>query len=217
VGTGGHPVAFSFYATKNLTTGEGGLLVADPSFLARARPLALHGLSRDAYRRYERGGPWSYAVLAPGFKYNMTDLAAALGLVQLGRFPTLQERRRRIAALYDAGFADFPLLRRPERRPGVDHAHHLYPVRLVLEALDAERATIADELRDRGLGVSVHFLPLHEQPYYRERYGSSPRDLPRTHEAGRRLLSLPFHPGLTDEDVEDVVAIVRDVLERHRR
>lgn len=217
VGTGGHPVAFSFYATKNLTTGEGGLLAADPSFLEKARPLSLHGLSRDAYRRYERGGSWSYAVLAPGFKYNMTDLAAALGLVQLGRFPALQERRRHVAALYDTGFADCPLLRRPERRPDVKHAHHLYPVRLALEALDADRATIADELRDRGLGVSVHFLPLHEQPYYRERYGCSPRDLPHTHEAGRRLLSLPFHPGLTDEDAEDVVAIVREVLERHRR
>jgi dTDP-4-amino-4,6-dideoxygalactose transaminase len=217
VGTGGHPVAFSFYATKNLTTGEGGLLAADSEFLERARPLALHGLNRDAYRRYERGASWSYTVLAPGYKYNMTDLEAALGLVQLARFPALQERRRRLAMLYDAGFADCPLLRRPECRPDVESAYHLYPVRLALESLTADRATIVDALRERGLGVSVHFLPLHEQPYYRERYGLTPQDLPRTHDAGRRLLSLPFHPGLTDEDAEDVIAIVRDVLERYRR
>ena len=217
VGTGGHPVAFSFYATKNLTTGEGGLLVADPAFLEKARPLALHGLSRDAYRRYERGGPWSYAVLAPGYKYNMTDVAAALGLVQLKRFARFQERRRQLAALYHAGFAECPWLLRPVTRPGVESAHHLYPVRLVLEALDAERGTILEELQERGIGASVHFLPLHEQPYYRERYGYQPGDLPRTHEAGRRLLSLPFHPGLADEDAEDVVAVVWDVLGRHRR
>lgn len=217
VGQGGHPVAFSFYATKNLSTGEGGLLAARPEFLERARPLALHGLSRDAYRRYERGGSWAYEVVAPGYKYNMTDIAAALGLVQLARFPALQKRRAEIRALYDAGFADCDLLRRPEVRAGVESAWHLYPVRLRLEALRADRAEIVEALRERGLGVSVHFLPLHEQPYYRERYGLRPGDLPRTREAGARLVSLPFHPGLDDGDAADVIAVVRDVLETYRR
>lgn len=217
VGQGGHPVAFSFYATKNLSTGEGGLLVADPEFLERARPLSLHGLSHDAYRRYERGGSWRYEVLSAGYKYNMTDLAAALGLVQLSRFPSMQRRRGELRVLYDAGFSDCPLLRRPGVRDGVDSAWHLYPIRLELERLRVGRAEIVDALQERGLGVSVHFLPLHEQPYYRQRYHLTPDQLPVTHHAGERLISLPFHPGLDDGDAEDVIAIVRDVLEHYAR
>jgi dTDP-4-amino-4,6-dideoxygalactose transaminase len=217
IGSHGNLVAYSFYATKNITTGEGGMLTGDPERIARARTLSLHGLSKDAARRYERGGSWQYEILEPGFKCNMTDLQAGLGLVQLRRLPAFQERRRQVVDAYDAAFADLDTVRTPTERPGCRSALHLYPIRLELERLRIGRDEVIVRLGALGVGTSVHFIPIHVHPWYRDRYGLRPEDLPVAWDAYRRLVSLPLHSGMTDEDVGHVVASVRDVLDHARR
>ena len=216
IGSSGRLTAFSFYATKNLTTAEGGMLTGDPELVARARPLSLHGMSRDASRRYQRGGSWRYEILAPGFKYNMTDLAAGLGLAQLRRLPAFQERRRRIVDAYDQAFAGLPL-RTPVERPGCRSALHLYPIRLELERLAIDRDEVIRRLDARGVGTSVHFIPIHLHPYYRDKYGYAPDDFPVAHDAFQRLVSLPLNAGMQEEDVAHVIEAVRDVLAGARR
>jgi dTDP-4-amino-4,6-dideoxygalactose transaminase len=212
VGSHGHLAAYSFYATKNITTCEGGMLTGDAELIARARTLSLHGLSKDAAKRYARGGSWQYEILAPGFKYNMTDLQAALGLVQLRRLAGFQERRRRIVDAYDAAFAGMNALRTPTERPDCRSALHLYPIRLELERLSIGRDEAIVRLNARGVGTSVHFIPIHLHPYYRDKYGYRPEDFPVAYDAYQRLISLPLHSALSDEDVEHVIASVRDVL-----
>jgi dTDP-4-amino-4,6-dideoxygalactose transaminase len=216
IGSEGNPVAFSFYATKNLTTGEGGMLAADPEFLARARVISLHGMSRDAWKRYDEGGSWFYEVLVPGFKYNMTDIQAALGLWQLRKLEQFQARRRAVVAEYDRAFADEPALERPVTRPDVEHAWHLYVLRLRDDALTIGRDRFIQELADRNIGTSVHFIPIHLHPYYRDKYGYTPGSFPVAYDNYRRMLSLPLHPGLTDRDVSDVIEAVLDVVRSYR-
>ena len=216
IGSGSNPVAFSFYATKNLTTGEGGMLTGAPDLIDRARTLSLHGMSRDAWRRYDRSGSWFYEVLAPGFKYNMTDIQAALGLVQLQRLESFQQRRCAIARSYDRAFASEPALRTPVQRSHVEHAWHLYPLRLELEQLSIDRARFIDELQQRNIGSSVHFIPIHLHPYYRDKYGYDADSYPVAYDNYLRLVSLPLHPGLTDRDVDDVVDAVLDIVRAHR-
>jgi dTDP-4-amino-4,6-dideoxygalactose transaminase len=217
IGSGENPVAFSFYATKNLTTGEGGMLTGSPEFLARARTLSLHGMSRDAWKRYGQGGSWFYEVNEPGFKYNMTDIQAAMGLVQLRRLERFQQRRREIVARYNAAFEKMDALEIPVERPDVEHAWHLYVLRLRLGALRIGRDQFIDELTARNIGTSVHFIPLHLHPFYRQKYGYLPHRFPVAYGAYQRMLSLPLHPGLTDEDVGDVIAAVLDVTRRFAR
>lgn len=216
VGARGHPTAFSFYATKNLATGEGGVLAAKPELLERARVIALHGMSKDAFRRYEKGGTWAYEILMPGFKYNMTDVQAAMGLVQLRKLEAMQRRRRELAERYNRSLAQgaFDL---PSQRSGVTHAWHLFPLRLRLDALRIDRNEFSRELARRNIGHSVHFIPVHVHPYYRDKYGFRPMDLPVAYEAYTRLISLPLHPGLSDADADDVVQIVLDIAESHAR
>ena len=216
IGSGGNPVAFSFYATKNLTTGEGGMLTADPDFLARARVVSLHGMSRDAWKRYDEGGSWFYEVLTPGFKYNMTDIQAALGLWQLRKLEQFQQRRRAIVSEYERAFADEPALERPVTRPDVEHAWHLYVLRLRDDVLTIGRDRFIRELADRNIGTSVHFIPIHLHPYYRDKYGYIPGSFPVAYDNYRRMLSLPLNPGLTDRDVGDVIEAVLDVVRSHR-
>jgi len=217
VGSGANPVAFSFYATKNLTTGEGGMLTGDPDFLARARVVSLHGMSRDAWKRYDKGGSWFYEVVLPGFKYNMTDIQAALGLWQLRKLAHHQERRHAVVSQYHEGFADDPALERPVARRDVEHAWHLYVLRLRLDALRIDRDRFIAELAERNIGTSVHFIPIHLHPYYRDRYGYAPEHFPVAYENYRRMLSLPLNPRLADQDVADVIEAVRDVSRRFRR
>jgi len=217
VGSGANPVAFSFYATKNLTTGEGGMLTGDPDFLARARVVSLHGMSRDAWKRYDKGGSWFYEVVLPGFKYNMTDIQAALGIWQLRKLAHHQKRRHAVVSQYDEGFADDPALERPVARRDVEHAWHLYVLRLRTDALRIDRDRFIAELAERNIGTSVHFIPIHLHPYYRDRYGYAPEHFPVAYENYRRMLSLPLNPGLTDQDVADVIEAVRDVTRRFRR
>ncbi len=217
IGSGPNPVAFSFYATKNLTTAEGGMLTGSPEMLAEARVLSLHGLSRDAWRRDRQGRGWFYEVARPGFKYNLTDLQSSLGLHQLAKLDGFQRRRREIVATYDAAFAGLDALEIPTRRPEVEHAWHLYAVRVRPEALSVDRDRIIADLDERKIGTSVHFIPMHIQPFYRDKYGYRPDDLPTANREWRRLISLPLSPGLTDGDVGDVIEAVRDVLAAHAR
>jgi len=217
VGHGPNPVAFSFYATKNLTTGEGGMLTGDADLVDRARIISLHGMSRDAWKRYAARGSWRYEVQLPGFKYNMTDIQAAIGLCQLRKLDGFHRRRGEIAARYTAAFAADDALEPPVTHAHVQHAWHLYVLRLRPGALRIDRDRFLDELGERGIGGSVHFLPIHQHPYYRDKYGYLPGALPVAYANGRRLLSLPLHPRLTDGDVEDVIDAVLDVARAFRR
>ena len=219
VGTLGSDVTvFSFYANKTITTGEGGMVVTRDAALAkRIRTMRLHGMNRDAFDRFTAKVPsWYYEIVAPGFKYNLTDIAAALGLQQLKRAWAFQARRAAIAAAYHAGFAGLPLLTPPDAPAGETHAWHLYPLR-VLDATPIGRPTLSrDVLIERlfaaGIGCSVHYIPLHLQPYWRDRYGLRAEAFPHSQHAYERLLSLPIHTRMTDADVQRVVAAVRAAL-----
>jgi dTDP-4-amino-4,6-dideoxygalactose transaminase len=217
IGSGQNPVAFSFYATKNLTTAEGGMLTAGPDFLERARIMALHGMSRDAWKRYDKGGSWRYEIVAPGFKYNLTDVASAIGLWQLRKLERFHQRRLEIVEAYGQAFGAEEALEPPVKRAHVDHAWHLYVLRLRPELLRIGRDRFIDELTRRNIGTSVHFIPLHVHPYYRDKYGYAPTDFPVAFSNFERLLSLPLHPGLTDQDVSDVIDAVLDVVQTYRR
>ncbi|MBN1565639.1 MAG: DegT/DnrJ/EryC1/StrS aminotransferase family protein [Anaerolineae bacterium] len=216
IGGIGDFTAFSFYATKNLTTGEGGMLTGDPDLLDRARILSLHGMSKDAWKRYDHNGSWYYEIVEPGYKYNMTDIQAALGLVQLARIETLQQRRREVVAAYNAAFGALAEAECPVTRSNVDHAYHLYPLRLNLEKLSLDRAQFINELRERNIGSSVHFIPIHSHPYYQHKYAWQPNDFPVAWREYQRLVSLPLHPGLTDDDVQAVINAVVDIVERFK-
>jgi dTDP-4-amino-4,6-dideoxygalactose transaminase len=212
----GHAVCFSLYATKNITTGEGGVLTSTAELVDTAREWSLHGMNRDAWRRYA-GGSWRYDVLQPGFKYNFTDLQAALGIAQLRRHRELKKRREAIAGSYTEALEEMDELQTPIAHGEVEHAWHLYPLRLNLETLTISRAEFIDELHARNVDTSVHFIPVHEHPYYRDKYGWRPEDLPVAHTEFMRMISLPIYPLMTDEDVADVVTAVKDIVCKHRR
>ncbi|MCI1190570.1 DegT/DnrJ/EryC1/StrS family aminotransferase [Calidifontimicrobium sp. SYSU G02091] len=204
---------FSFYANKTITTGEGGMLVTrDDALAKRARVMRLHGISRDAFDRFTAKTPgWYYEIVAPGFKYNLTDLAAAIGRVQLTKAHAFQQRRARIAARYDAGFAGLPVVTPPHAKPGDTHAWHLYVLRLADDA-PIGRDALIERLFAAGIGCSVHYIPLHRQPYWRERYGLADAMFPASQRAYERSLSLPIYPAMTDADVDRVIDAVRDAL-----
>jgi dTDP-4-amino-4,6-dideoxygalactose transaminase len=217
IGGGPNPTAFSFYCTKNLTTGEGGMLTGDPTFLDGARVLSLHGMSRDAWRRYEKGGSWQYDVSLPGYKYNMSDIQAAIGLAQLRKIEAFQAWRRDIVRSYDAAFGAVDALELPVARPHVQHAWHLYVLRLRPGTLRIDRGRFIEELNLRGIGASVHFIPMHLHSYYRDRYGYAPGAFPVAYENFGRLLSLPLSAGLSAGDVDAVVEAVLDIVQSYRR
>jgi dTDP-4-amino-4,6-dideoxygalactose transaminase len=200
-----------------MTTAEGGMLTGPPQFLDRARVMSLHGMSRDAWKRYGRGGSWRYEILAAGFKYNMTDIQAAIGLCQLKKLATFQERRREVVRRYQEAFRNEDALELPVERPEVEHAWHLYVLRLRPEVLRIGRDEVIDELTARNIGTSVHFIPIHLHPFYRNKYGWKPGSFPVAFENFERMLSLPLHARLSDEDVTDVIEAVRDIVHSNRR
>ena len=209
---------FSFYATKNMTTGEGGMIAtADRELAERMRILALHGMSHDAWRRYAKDGSWSYEVVLPGFKYNMTDIQAALGIHQLRKLNDFIAVRQRYARLYDEAFADLPELATPITHPDRSHCYHLYVIRLELSRLSIDRAQFIEELKSRNVGASVHFIPVHRHPFYRERFGYRRGDLPGADRVYDRIVSLPLYPRMTERDVQYVADVVRDIVTLHRR
>jgi dTDP-4-amino-4,6-dideoxygalactose transaminase len=217
VGTISPMTAFSFYATKTLATGEGGMVTTDDdAFAAHIRRLRLHGISRDAWKRYTNEGTWYYEVEEAGYKYNFTDLQAALGLVQLSKCDALTEARRRIAERYSVAFANVIGLEPPRVLGDRTSAWHLYVLRLQPERLSISRDKFIEALRDRGIGVSVHFIPLHLHPFYRSAYGYKPGDLPNAEREYRRCLSLPLFPTMRNDEIDRVIAAVTDIVSIHQ-
>lgn len=208
---------FSFYANKTITTGEGGMAVtADPLIAERMRQMSLHGLSRDAWQRYNGGGSWDYQIVAPGYKYNLTDVAAALGIHQLRRADEMRCQRETIAQKYLAALADVPELELPPVSSDRIHSWHLFPVRLNLDRLSVDRNTFVEALREEGIGCSVHWRPLHLHPYYRNAFGWLPEQLPVASAEWERLISLPVFPGMRDEECHYVVHVLTELCRAYR-
>jgi dTDP-4-amino-4,6-dideoxygalactose transaminase len=218
VGSIGDLTAFSFYATKNLTTGEGGMLtLTDDTLADRLRSRRLHGMSRDAWRRYSTQGSWRYDVSYPGFKYNMTDLAASMGLVQLRRLPALHRRRQELVALYDEVLRDRPELEPLAVTPAGTHAWHLYVIRIRPELLRINRDALIELLKAQGIGTGVHFIPLHLHSFYRDTFGYRAADFPVASAAAETILSLPLFTLMSDDDARYVATTVRRLLDANRR
>lgn len=202
---------FSFYATKTITTGEGGMLTTESEVVAdRARSMSLHGLSHHAWSRYANGG-WAYDIVAPGYKYNLSDIAAAMGIVQLERAAEMAARRTEIARRYDEAFTTIPGLECPVVPPQTVSAWHLYVLRLDLDALPFDRDEFVAALSERGIGTSVHFIPLHLHSYYTKTYALEPDDFPVATAQFQRVVSLPIYSLMSDDDVARVIAAVEDV------
>ncbi len=218
IGTIGDITCFSFYATKTITTGEGGMATTENSEWAeRMRMMSLHGISHDAWKRYTKEGSWYYEILNPGFKYNLTDIAAAIGIEQLKKCDEFRKAREKIAKIYDTSFADLEEIHTPVRRSDTEHAWHLYVIQLNLDHLQITRNQFIDALREEGIGTSVHFIPLHLHPYYRDNFGYQPSDFPNASSAFERIVSLPIYPKMTEADVESVIGAVRKVVKLNRR
>ena len=218
IGTIGDITCFSFYATKTITTGEGGMITTDDDRLAeRMRIMTLHGISKDAWKRYSAEGSWYYEILAPGYKSNMTDMAASLGICQLRRCDEFWERRRRYAEMYDQAFAEIPEVTAPYVELNVQHAWHLYVIQLGLERLRIDRRDFIKALNEAGIGTSVHYMPLHMHPYYRDTFGYRPEDLPVAQAVYDRIISLPIYPRMSEEDVQYVIDNVTQIVGQNRR
>lgn len=214
VGTlGSDATVFSFYANKTITTGEGGMLVTrDPAIAARARIMRLHGINRDAFDRFTARVPsWYYEIVAPGFKYNLTDIAASLGIHQLRKANAFQKRRAEIAARYDVALADLPIIRPPHPENGDIHSWHLYVIQLG-DGAEVTRDAFIDHMFEQGIGMSVHYIPLHLHPYWRDTYKLTPGMFPVSQRVYERTCSLPLHTRMTDADVDRVVEAVSAAL-----
>ncbi len=218
IGVIGDITAFSFYATKNITTGEGGMITTDnDEYAEKMRIMSLHGISKDAWKRYTAEGSWYYEILYPGYKYNMTDIAAAIGIQQLRKCDRLWELRKRYAGLYNDGFSDLTEISRPVIIEGAQHAWHLYVIQLNLEGLKINRNEFIELLKKENIGTSVHFIPLHLHPYYRKTFGYKPSDFPNATSVYERIISLPLYPRMTERDVADVIEAVRAIIGQNRK
>ena len=218
VGTIGDITCFSFYATKTITTGEGGMAVTEnPEWAERMRLMSLHGMSRDAWKRYTAEGAWYYEIIAPGYKYNLTDLAAAIGVQQLKKCDYFWQRRCHYAALYTEGLRDLPEITVPVAVTEGAHAWHLYVIQLHLEQLCITRGEFISLLNQQGIGTSVHFIPLHLHPYYKETFRHRREDFPNASAVFDRIVSLPIYPKMTEADVERVISAVRTIIKQYRR
>lgn len=219
VGATSPVTCFSFYANKCITTGEGGMIVTDdPRLAERVRKMSLHGLSKSAWNRYRSAGSWAYEIVEAGFKYNLTDLAAAIGVAQLNKADEFYHRRRLIGQSYAdrlAGYGEF--LDLPREAPNTRSSWHLYPIRLRLDRLSIDRAQFIRILSQKGITCSVHWMPLHLHPYYRNTYGYQASDLPMASAEWPRLISLPIFPDMTEEEVDYVCESIASAVEEHRR
>ena len=204
---------FSFYANKTMTTGEGGMVVTQNADLAaRMKIMRLHGISRDAFDRFTSKTPaWYYEIVAPGFKYNMTDMAGALGRVQLKRLPAFVQRRQQLAQRYLEALQDLPLILPAAAPAGDTHAWHLFVLRLT-DAAKVSRDAVIQQLSDAGIGTSVHYVPLHRQPYWRDRYSLAPEQFPQADKAYQRMFSIPLFTAMSDADQERIIAALRQIL-----
>lgn len=210
--------AFSFYATKTITTGEGGMAVTnDDTVAARMRIMRLHGMSKDAWKRYSMEGTWRYEILEAGFKYNLTDLQAAIGIAQLSKAEMLRQRREEVAHRYTKRLLTLDAFSLPACPPIHMHAWHLYVVLLNTESLTIDRDQMIEELRQRGVGTGVHFIPLHFHPYYQRQWQYRLGDYPVAEEYFRRCISLPLFPDMTDEEVDYVIDQLEILTRKFRR
>lgn len=204
--------SFSFYATKNLTTGEGGMLITDDEDIAtRARVLISHGMSANAWNRYAKGGTWMYDIEVAGYKYNMFDIQAAMGIVQLQRIDEMQQKRIDIARKYDAAFITNAAIELNRITPDTTHSRHLYIIKLNLDKLSIDRNDFINELNNRNIGTSVHFIPVHFMSFYRNNYGYQEGDFPVTEEYFNRILSIPLYSTMSDEDIDYVIGSVNEI------
>ncbi len=218
IGTIGDVTCFSFYANKTITTGEGGMITTEDSELAEKMSIrSLHGMSKEAWKRFTAEGSWYYEVVYPGYKYNMPDIAGALGLHQLRRADEFRDARRHAAERYAARLADMPQVCALAVRDHVQHSWHLYVVQLALEQLRIDRAQFISELNKAGIGTSVHYLPLHMHPYYRDTFGFQPDDFPAARAAYERIVTLPLYPRMSEDDVDYVVSAIAAIVAEHRR
>ncbi|MEZ0372559.1 MAG: DegT/DnrJ/EryC1/StrS family aminotransferase, partial [Candidatus Sericytochromatia bacterium] len=207
--------AFSFYATKNITTGEGGMLTSPhPEFMEKVRPLSLHGLSKDAWKRYSAEGFQHYLVDAPGFKYNMSDIQAAIGIEQLKKCDRFTELRRDCVSYYRQGLQDLPL-RFQQDIPEIDHSQHLFALVLDSDRLSISRDQVLQELHAAGIGCAVHFIPVHFHPYYQRSLGLPEDALPHASRIGQQLLSLPLYPDLSRRDQDRVIDVLSQLLRQN--
>jgi dTDP-4-amino-4,6-dideoxygalactose transaminase len=204
---------FSFYATKTITTGEGGMIVTRNHEIAkRCRIMRLHGISRDAFDRYTSKKPsWQYEVIAPGFKYNMSDIVSSLGIHQLKKAGIFQKQRQHMAELYSQELSGLPITLPPQAMAGDLHAWHLYVIRLE-SGIKISRAKFIEALAENGIGCSVHFIPLHIQPYWKEQYHLKPEDFPVALATYKQVVSLPLYTRMTDADLLKVVSVIRNIL-----
>ena len=207
---------YSFYANKTITTGEGGMAVtSDPKLADRIRLMSLHGLSHDAWGRYSGGGSWDYKIIAPGFKYNLTDIAAAIGVHQLAKAEVMRKERETIASHYMSELEDTCQLELPHTDTNRLHSWHLFPIKLRLERLRINRNQFMDELKSAGVGCSVHWRPLHLHPYYQETFGWHRAEFPVASALWERIVSLPIFPGMKEWQVEHVAKTVKKVCAEH--
>jgi dTDP-4-amino-4,6-dideoxygalactose transaminase len=218
IGTIGDMTCFSFYATKPLTTGEGGMVTTEnDEWSERIKILRLHGISQDAWKRYSKEGNWFYEVIEAGYKYNLTDLQAAIGLSQLRKIDWMWQRRKAIARHYTDAFQSVEALMTPYVKPDRDSSWHLYVLRLNLQTLKIERNQFVEELKKRGVLTSVHFIPLYRHPFYRNAYSYSTDGFDGSEWFYERVISLPIYPGMTDTQVYTVIDIVRELATRYKK
>lgn len=218
VGTGADISCYSFYANKTITTGEGGMACTNnDEYADRMRIMSLHGISKDAWKRFTSEGSWYYEIIAPGYKYNLTDIAAAIGIHQLRKADRFHRRRTEIAEAYNQALKNVEELTLPQTMPDRIHSWHLYVLRLKLDCLRIDRAQFITELQQRGIGTSVHWLPLHMHPYYRETYGYAPTDLPTACSLYPELITLPLFPDMTEAQVAYVSDSIKDIVTRSLR
>ncbi|MBE3128953.1 MAG: UDP-4-amino-4,6-dideoxy-N-acetyl-beta-L-altrosamine transaminase [Actinobacteria bacterium] len=218
IGTIGDATCFSFYPTKNMTTGEGGMVTTnDEKLREKLKIWGLHGISKDAWRRYSAEGSWYYEIVCPGYKYNMTDIQASLGLHQLEKLNRFQKRREEIVKFYDEAFSDLEEIETPFVKSNIKHAWHLYVIKIVSEKFKINRNQFIEALKAENIGTSVHFIPVHLHPYYRDTYGFKRGDFPNAEYAFDRVISLPLFPKMNDKDVKDVIEAVRKIIEYYKK
>ncbi|MFO1449157.1 MAG: DegT/DnrJ/EryC1/StrS aminotransferase family protein [Opitutaceae bacterium] len=218
VGSEGDVTCFSFYANKCITTGEGGMACTNDDALAeRIRIMSLHGISRDAWKRFTSEGSWYYEIIAPGFKYNLTDVASAIGIHQLRRADRMREERELVARWYQVHLEPMAEITLPVAKPDRVHSWHLFVIRLRSGVLAIDRAQVIQELKAAGVGTSVHWMPLHMHPYYRDKYGYRPEQLPISAKLFEEIVSLPIYPGMTEASVRTVCYALKEIIVRNRK
>lgn len=218
IGKNGDSASYSFYATKNICTGDGGMLTTNRDDIAeKARVLSSQGMTKAAWNRYGKGGSWKYDIEYAGFKYNMFDIQAALGLRQLSKIEIMQKRREEIAMAYEKAFDAMPEIIAPKPAPYTKHCWHLYVIRVREELLTIDRDQFIDELSEENIGTSVHFIPVHLMSYYRNNFGYKEGDFPETESYFKNIISLPLYAKMTDEDIEDVIYAIKRIVDKYRK